>query len=281
MIAEPTTTATIPAAYVMLRPGNVRAIMAKEIIAGGGKAAALQAPKRIHFMEQLPRTPTGKVQRFKLRQLSRAEARRVTKRFGERIVLNGVSLELAAGEYVAMVGDSGIGKSTLLNVIAGLEPVDPGRSLRGQRPHALDDDALTLLRRDRFGFVFQAFHVLPQLTRRAERRLAVAPRGILPRKGRKRLSPRSAWPGARRARRASSRAASCSAWRSRARWSASRSWCWPTSRPATSTRRTRARCWVCSGQQVKARGAAAILATHSEQAAAGCDRRYRLSAAGP
>jgi ABC-type sugar transport system ATPase subunit len=50
----------------------------------------------------------------------------VTKRFGARTVLNAVSLELAAGEYVAVVGDSGIGKSTLLNVIAGLEPVDSG-----------------------------------------------------------------------------------------------------------------------------------------------------------
>ena len=51
----------------------------------------------------------------------------VTKRFGMRTVLNAVSLDLAAGEYVAVIGDSGIGKSTLLNVIAGLEPVDAGQ----------------------------------------------------------------------------------------------------------------------------------------------------------
>src|SRR5512145_481300 len=52
--------------------------------------------------------------------------RGVTKRFGARAVLNNVSLELAGGEYVAIIGESGIGKSTLLNVIAGLEPFDIG-----------------------------------------------------------------------------------------------------------------------------------------------------------
>jgi putative ABC transport system ATP-binding protein len=89
----------------------------------------------------------------------------VGKRFAGRAVLNAVSLEISAGEYVAIVGDSGIGKSTLLNVIAGLEPVDSGRILFGkQEITGLDDDALAHLRRDAFGFVFQAFHVLPHLT---------------------------------------------------------------------------------------------------------------------
>jgi putative ABC transport system ATP-binding protein len=89
----------------------------------------------------------------------------VTKRFGSRILLKSVSLEVAAGEYVAILGESGIGKSTLLNVIAGLEPVDEGAiHFQGTELTALDDDALTLLRRDHFGFVFQAFHVLPQLS---------------------------------------------------------------------------------------------------------------------
>ena len=89
----------------------------------------------------------------------------VTKRFGERTVLNGVSLEVGAGEYVAILGESGIGKSTLLNVIAGLEPVNSGKIFFDQQEiTGLSDDDLTLLRRDRFGFVFQAFHVLPQLS---------------------------------------------------------------------------------------------------------------------
>src|SRR5262245_47028266 len=89
----------------------------------------------------------------------------VGKRFGERSVLRAVSLGVKAGEYVAIVGDSGIGKSTLLNAIAGLEPVDSGRIVfDGAEITRMDDDALALLRRDRFGFVFQAFHVLPHLT---------------------------------------------------------------------------------------------------------------------
>jgi len=80
-------------------------------------------------------------------------------------VLGRVSLEVSAGEYVAIVGDSGIGKSTLLNVIAGLEPVDSGQVFFQDRDLTrLDDDALSVLRRDHFGFVFQAFHVLPHLT---------------------------------------------------------------------------------------------------------------------
>src|SRR3989449_9537059 len=68
-----------------------------------------------------------------------------------------VSLDVAAGEYVAVIGDSGIGKSTLLNVIAGLEPVDSGRIFFQETEiTGLGDDAQTLLRREKFGFVFQA-----------------------------------------------------------------------------------------------------------------------------
>ena len=82
-----------------------------------------------------------------------------------KTVLNGISLDLDQGEYVAVMGESGIGKSTLLNLIAGLEHPDAGSvSLAGTDLTALDDDALTILRRRRMGFVFQAFHVLPYLS---------------------------------------------------------------------------------------------------------------------
>ncbi|MBK5103572.1 MAG: ABC transporter ATP-binding protein [Burkholderiales bacterium] len=82
-----------------------------------------------------------------------------------RSVLRGVDLVLGAGEYIAVMGESGIGKSTLLNLIAGLDRPDAGSiRLDGVDLSALDDDALTGLRRSRMGFVFQAFHILPYLS---------------------------------------------------------------------------------------------------------------------
>jgi putative ABC transport system ATP-binding protein len=76
-----------------------------------------------------------------------------------------INLELQQGEYVAVMGESGVGKSTLLNLLAGLDRPDGGRILLdGVELSALDDDAATLLRRRAVGFVFQAFHVLPYLS---------------------------------------------------------------------------------------------------------------------
>ncbi|MBS0423916.1 MAG: ABC transporter ATP-binding protein [Proteobacteria bacterium] len=84
---------------------------------------------------------------------------------GGRRVLADLSYTLNAGEYVAIMGESGVGKSTLLNLIAGLDTPDSGEILiNGVAISALDDDAATQLRREQFGFVFQAFHVLPHLT---------------------------------------------------------------------------------------------------------------------
>ncbi|HTT09775.1 MAG TPA: ABC transporter ATP-binding protein [Burkholderiaceae bacterium] len=89
----------------------------------------------------------------------------LSKAYGARTILDRVSFSVAAGEYVAIVGESGAGKSTLLNLIAGLERPDSGRvAIDGAAMTALDDNARTRLRRLRVGFVFQAFHVLPQLT---------------------------------------------------------------------------------------------------------------------
>jgi len=76
-----------------------------------------------------------------------------------------LSLELHAGEYLAVMGESGVGKSTLLNLLAGLDEPTTGRIWLDEiELSALDDDARTLVRRRAIGFVFQAFHVLPYLT---------------------------------------------------------------------------------------------------------------------
>ena len=92
---------------------------------------------------------------------------KLTRQFNHRVVLRDVSLALHPGEYVAIVGESGVGKSTLLNLIAGLDRPDSGSLVLDGADYArLDDDALTRLRRDKLGFVFQAFHVLPHLTLR-------------------------------------------------------------------------------------------------------------------
>ena len=92
-------------------------------------------------------------------------AQGVAKRYGTDTVFANVSLDVAAGEFVAIVGDSGVGKSTLLNGLAGLDTFDEGRiTLCGQDLGSASDDARALLRRQHVGFVFQAFHVLPHLS---------------------------------------------------------------------------------------------------------------------
>ncbi len=92
---------------------------------------------------------------------------RVSKRYGANrpAVLHRVDLEVLPGEYLAIMGESGVGKSTLLNLLAGLDRPDSGRVLLdGIDLSTIGDDETTLLRRRAIGFVFQAFHVLPYLT---------------------------------------------------------------------------------------------------------------------
>jgi putative ABC transport system ATP-binding protein len=84
-----------------------------------------------------------------------------------RLLFDALDLNVGAGELVAIVGESGVGKSTLLNILAGLDRADVGEvTIEGHALSTLDDKALTRLRRERIGFVFQAFHVLPYLTLR-------------------------------------------------------------------------------------------------------------------
>ncbi len=90
--------------------------------------------------------------------------RDLSKHYGEAPVFAHVSLDVAPGEFVAIVGESGVGKSTLLNCMAGLDHWDHGTvQVEGVDIGTLNEDARALLRREKVGFVFQAFHVLPHL----------------------------------------------------------------------------------------------------------------------
>lgn len=88
----------------------------------------------------------------------------LAKHYGTTPVFKNVHLDVKPGEFVAIVGESGVGKSTLLNCMAGLDSWDSGTvELAGQNLGTLSDDGRALLRRESVGFVFQAFHVLPHL----------------------------------------------------------------------------------------------------------------------
>ena len=90
--------------------------------------------------------------------------KQLSKHYDEVAVFSDVSLEVTPGEFVAIVGESGVGKSTLLNCMAGLDSWNSGSvHLDGVDIGALSDDQRALLRREKVGFVFQAFHVLPHL----------------------------------------------------------------------------------------------------------------------
>jgi putative ABC transport system ATP-binding protein len=90
--------------------------------------------------------------------------RDLNKHYADTPVFGNVSLDVAPGEFVAIVGESGVGKSTLLNCMAGLDSWDSGSvQVEGTDIGRLNEDARALLRREKVGFVFQAFHVLPHL----------------------------------------------------------------------------------------------------------------------
>jgi putative ABC transport system ATP-binding protein len=102
--------------------------------------------------------------------------------------LRDVSLEAPAGDYLAIMGPSGSGKSTLLNIIGLLDRPNAGRySLDGEEMTALDSEALAIIRREKIGFVFQAFHLIPRLTAAENVELPLVLAGVVPRERRHRV----------------------------------------------------------------------------------------------
>jgi putative ABC transport system ATP-binding protein len=114
-------------------------------------------------MTQLP--PAATIHAHRPPLAPALECRGLHKQYGTRVVLAHLDFALQPGEYVAVMGESGVGKSTFLNLVAGLDHADGGELLiDGVLMSGLDDDAATLLRRQKLGFIFQAFHILPHLT---------------------------------------------------------------------------------------------------------------------
>ena len=98
-------------------------------------------------------------------------AARLTRRYGEGDIavdaLAGIDVEFEAGRFAAIMGPSGSGKSTLMHLLAGLDrPTSGTVTLEGIELGALDDRALTMLRREKVGFIFQTFNLLPILDAR-------------------------------------------------------------------------------------------------------------------
>jgi putative ABC transport system ATP-binding protein len=97
----------------------------------------------------------------------------------ETVALDQVSLEIAAGEFVAIMGPSGCGKSTMLNILGLLDsPTSGGFEFFGQQIAAFDEKKLTRLRRDNVGFVFQSFNLIDDLTVAENVEVALIYRGV-------------------------------------------------------------------------------------------------------
>jgi putative ABC transport system ATP-binding protein len=200
------------------------------------------------------------------------------------VVLEAVDLRVTSGEYIAILGESGVGKSTLLNVIAGLESPDAGEVRFEEKAiNNLDDDARTLLRRDKLGFVFQAFHVLPHLTVEQNVGLPLLLRGFSPEELRTRSRKLIAAVGLADRENSIPRELSGGELQrvAIARALVGEPKLVLADEPTGNLDPENARQVIALlREQVKAHGAACILVTHSEAAAATCDRRYRLTGAG-
>lgn len=163
--------------------------------------------------------------------------------------LRGVSLEVPRGEFVVLRGRPGAGRSTLLNLVGGLDEPDAGRiTVDGLEPGALDEDALLELRRDRIGFLLPSAGLVPVLTVAENVALPLRLTGTPAHEHGdrvERLLSSSAWPATRRAGPGNCPPDSAAAWPSRAPSSTAPRSCSPTNPPAGSTPKPASPSWNC------------------------------------
>ena len=184
------------------------------------------------------------------------------------------------GRFSAIMGPSGSGKSTLMHILAGLDrPTSGTVTLDGDEITGLDDAELTQLRRDKLGFVFQFFNLIPVLTAEENVLLPLSIAGRKPDEEWFRPPDRHRRASATGSRTGppSCRAASSSAWRWRARSCRGRPWCSPTSPPATSTRRSSEEVLGLLRTAVDEFGQTVVMVTHDPEAASYADRLDRAA----
>ena len=200
-------------------------------------------------------------------------------------VFSNLSFELPAGEFAAVMGPSGVGKSTLLHLLGGIDRADSGRvEVFGRSLDEMTPKERARFRNETIGFVFQFHHLLPEFT--AEENVAF-PERIAGASAARRVEARGGAARERRARRparrtarAPSRAASSSESRSRERSPAGRGSCSPTSRPAISTPRRRPRVFDLLRSLHPEREMTTVLVTHNPDLANRCDKIFTMTREG-
>ena len=207
----------------------------------------------------------------------------VTKRFGGKrdvLALDNVSVTIPKGELVSVVGASGSGKSTLLNLIGGLDRPSSGDiRVDGESLAGISDDALTMVRREKIGFIFQFFHLLPTLTclenvglplhlrRWPRKKVEERARELLEvvQLGHRLTHLPEELSGGERQRVAIARALAVF-----------RRSCWPMNRPATSIRRPARTFWRCR-PAIPKHGATVVVVTHDPRSRKRANARSRFA----